>query len=211
MISDPEGILHHHLIGLFLAEISKFLQHLLSGTKIKRWLPACIRITLRGHEDAAGLLILRIQEMDVAGGADGNMQGISQPYNGAVEVPELFFVTGSPFLHHKLVVSQRLDLQKIVEAGDGTQFLPRPAIHNCTIQFPLVTGAAEKQPLLVLQQLAFGDAGLSIEVMQMRPGNQLIQVFKPCSISRQDRQMKGPSVCMVLIGNVIDIIRFYTI
>ena len=63
------------------------------------------------QEDVAVDLVLRVQEVDVPGGAHRLAQLLPQTDNGAVEVPQLLLVGGLPLPDHEGVVAQGLDLQ----------------------------------------------------------------------------------------------------
>ena len=65
---NPFRIVQDDLPCLFLPEIGKLRKHLLRGTEIKRRLIVRICKTLAGHNNPPVHLVLRIQEMHVAGG-----------------------------------------------------------------------------------------------------------------------------------------------
>ena len=75
---DLVGIFHHHLIGLRGTQIFKFPQHFLGCPQIQRCLVVRVAEPLSGHDDPAVHLVLRIQEMHVAGGHNRLFELVSQ-------------------------------------------------------------------------------------------------------------------------------------
>ena len=86
-VGNQVGILHHHLVGLLLAQIGKLLEHLVGGFKVDG--QGLIRVlkALGGQQDVAVNFVLRVQEVDVAGGAHRLAQLLPQPHHRAVKVP----------------------------------------------------------------------------------------------------------------------------
>ena len=142
-VGNGVGVGHHHLIGLLLAEILELRQHLAGGAQVQRRLVVRVGEPLPRHKDPAIHLVLRIHEVDVAGGAHRDVQLLAQADDGAVELLQLLLILGNPLPHHKGVVAKRLDLQKIVEPGDVAQLAPWLAVQDGPEQFPLLTGAAD--------------------------------------------------------------------
>lgn len=70
-VGDVVRVLHNDLIGLFRAQVGEFLEHLVRRAEIERIFAVAILKALRGQQDAAIDLILRVQEVDVSRRADG--------------------------------------------------------------------------------------------------------------------------------------------
>ena len=85
-------------------------------------------------------LILRVQEVDVPGGAHRLAHLLPQADDGAVEVPQLLLVLHDALAEHEHIVAQRLDLQIVVPRGDALELLPVLAVHHRLEQFPCLTG-----------------------------------------------------------------------
>ena len=127
--------------------------------------------------------------MNVAGGDDRLIQLLAQPDDRAVIFPQRFFVRHLTVSHHEQVVVNRLDFQIIVEPGDLFQRRPRLAAGHRTVQLARFTGAAEQQALAIFDENAFRNARLLVEIIQMRIGNQLIQILKARLILHQNDLM----------------------
>ena len=123
-VGNQVGVLHHHLVGLLLAQIGKLLEHLVRGFKVDG--QGLIRIlkALGGQQDVTVNFVLRVQEVDVAGGTHRLAQLLSQPHYGAVEVPQLLFRAHHALAEHEHIVADGLDLQKVVPGGNALELLP---------------------------------------------------------------------------------------
>ncbi len=136
-------------------------------------------------------LILRVQEVDVAGGAHRLVQGLAQRHDGAVEVPQLLLALHHTLAQHVHVVADGLDLQVVVPGGDAHQFIPVLALHNGPEQLAGLAGGADDQPLPVLIDEALGHDGKALEMLQMGQGDQLIEVAQAGLVLSQHNQMVG--------------------
>ena len=83
-IRNPVGIGDDDLFGLFFAEIRKFLQHLLGGSKVERRLLVRVGKSLCAHQHAAVNLVLRIHKMHVTGRHGRHSQTVAQLYDFTV-------------------------------------------------------------------------------------------------------------------------------
>ena len=88
-VGDEVGVLHHHLMGLLLAQIGELLQHLVGGLEVDGQGRVRVVKALGGQQDVAVHLVLRVQKVDVAGGAHRLAQLLPQADDGAVKVPQL--------------------------------------------------------------------------------------------------------------------------
>ena len=69
-------------------------------------------------------LVLRVQEVDVAGGAHRLAQLLPQGHDGPVEVPQLLLCADHPLAEHEHIVAQGLDLQIVIPGGNALELLP---------------------------------------------------------------------------------------
>ena len=177
LIRHQTGVGDHHLVGLFLPQILKFLQHFLSGLEVDRQGLVGIRELLGRQQDVPVHFVLRLPEMDVTGGADRLVQFLSQPDDGAVELPQILLAPGVAVAEHESVVAQGLNFQIVVKRGDALQLVPILVVHHCLEQLTRLAGGADDQALPMGHQLAFGDGGHPLEIFQVGSGDQLIEIF----------------------------------
>ena len=85
-IRDLPGIGHHHLLGLVRSQVVELRQHLLCCPEIQGRLIVRILKSLASHDDSAVYLVLGIQEMHVAGGADRPSEMLPQVHDAAVDL-----------------------------------------------------------------------------------------------------------------------------
>ena len=135
--------------------------------------------------------------MYVTGSAYRDFQRIAQPNDRPVIVSKLLLIPGSTIMNHEHIVLNGLNFQKIIEFGNRAKFAPALSIHHCPEQLARLTGASQNEPLPVTDQLAFRDAGLFIEIIQMGFGHQLIKVFQSGQIFDQDNLMIRVSVFII--------------
>ena len=69
---DELGIFDHYLVGLLFSQIGKFFQHFVRGLKVQGRLVVGVGKALARLDDGAENGVLGVEEMHVAGGADGN-------------------------------------------------------------------------------------------------------------------------------------------
>ncbi len=119
------------------------------------------------------------------------MQALPQLQDGAVKVFQVLLALCDSLPNHELVVPQRLHLQEIVKLRDGAKLPPALPLHNGPEQLPCLAGGADDEALSVFFQLAFGDAGLLEEMVQMGIGNQTVQVFQAGIVLYQKDDMVG--------------------
>ena len=116
---------------------------------------------LRSHDDAAVVLVVRVEKMHIAGGGTGLAQPLCQFYDGAVEDAQAFFIFHTAFARQKGVVANGLHLEVIVKAGDLFQPLLGQTVEHGAEQFARLAGAADDEPFAVHHQKAAGNAGPS--------------------------------------------------
>ena len=136
-------------------------------------------------------LILRVQEMDVPGGAHRLAQLLPQPDDGAIEAPQLLLRPGVAVAEHEGVVAQGLNLQEVVEGGNTLELRPVLVLRRRLEQLPRLTGGAYDQSLPMLHQLVLGHQRKPLEVLQVGGGNQLIEIFQPHLVFRNQDDVLG--------------------
>ena len=122
------------------------------------------------------LLLLRVQEMHVAGGADRFVQLLGQLHDGAVQVPQALFVSDGALIQQEEVVADGLNFQEVVPGRNAPQLPPVLVVQNGLEQLAGSTGTAHDEPLSVLVDEALGHDGEPVEVLQVGQGNEFIEV-----------------------------------
>ena len=139
-VGDEVGVGHHHLPGLLLPQIGKLLEHLLRGFKVDGQGLVRILKALGGQQDMPVDLVLRVQEVDVPGGAHRLAHLLPQADDGAVEVPQLLLTFHDSLAEHEHIVAQGLDLQVVVPGGDAFELIPVLSVHHRLEQLSRLTG-----------------------------------------------------------------------
>ena len=116
---------------------------------------------------------------------------LSQPYDPLVQLLKLFYgIDRGLFIpQHKFVVSQRLDLQIIVEIHQPCDLFFGSRAHQRLIQLSRLTGRTQEQALPMLCKHALGNPGPLGIIIQMGPGYQTIQIYPTNFIKSQDNSM----------------------
>ena len=200
LIRHQTGVGDHHLVGLFLPQILKFLQHFLSGLEVDRQGLVGIRELLGRQQDMPVHLVLRLPEMDVAGGADGFSQLLAEADDDTVEFPQVLLAPGVAVAEHESVVAQGLNFQIVVKRGDALQLVPILVVHHCLEQLTRLAGGADNQPLPVGDQLTFGNGRHPLEVFQVGCRNQLVEVFQSHLVPGQNDDVLGEAVGLAAQG-----------
>ena len=177
LIRHQTGVGDHHLVSLFLPQILKFLQHFLRGLEVDRQRLVGVRELFGRQQNVSVHFVLRLPEMDVAGGADGFSQLLAEADDGAVEFPQVLLASCLAVAEHEGVVAQGLNFQIVVKGRDALQLVPVLVIHHRLEQFTGLAGGADDQALPMGHQLAFGDGGHPLEIFQVGSGDQLIEIF----------------------------------
>ena len=141
-VGDVVRVLHNDLIGLFRA-----LEHLVRRAEIERIFAVAVLKALRGQQDAAIDLVLRVQEVDVSRRADRLSQLLAQPDNGAVELAQLLVALRDTLGQHEAVVAQGLDLKEIVERRNAFELRVALVGHNGLEQLACLAGRADNETL----------------------------------------------------------------
>ena len=192
LIRNGPGVGDHHLHGFLRPQVGKLLQHLVSGAEVDGHGGVAVGKLLGVQKDVAIDLVLRVQEVDVSGGAHRLSQLLPQPDHSAVELPQLLLVPDLAVPEHEGVVAQGLDLQVVVEGGDPLQLRPVLVLDHRLEQLPCLAGRAHNQPLPVGDELVLGDDGIALEVLEVGGAHQLVEVFQAHLVFRQQDDVPGP-------------------
>ena len=117
-IRDFIRVCDDNLFRFLRTQIFKFLQHLFCGPQIQRCLIIRIAESLSGHDDSPVDFILGINKMYITGGNHRFFKLFSQFHDPSVQIPKIFlggYIIPVFIPHHKHVVTDRLDLQIIIE------------------------------------------------------------------------------------------------
>ena len=190
-IRDLICISDHDLPGLVASQVFKFRQHLLRRAKVEGRLIVRILKALSGHDDPAVHLVLRIQEMHVAGGHHRLVKLLAKRNDLFVQPDQIIlgFKSGTLSPQHELIVSQRLNLQIIIEIHQPRNLFLRRGTHQSLIELSGLAGGTDDQSLPVLLKNAFRDSGHSRKIIQMGPGNHAVKVHPSNLVFRQNNHM----------------------
>ena len=117
-IRDRVRVRDDDLKRLFLAQVGELLEHFLRRFEIQRRLLFRILEIPCAHEDSAVDRILRVQEMHVPRGDDGNAQLIAERHDLPVQVAQPFFILHRFVADEERVIADGLDLQVVVFLRD---------------------------------------------------------------------------------------------
>ena len=187
-------------MGQVLAQIGKLLQHLGGGLEVDGQRRVGIGELLAGQENTAVRLVLRLLEVNVAGGADGLSQLPAQADDGAVEFPQLLLGPDVAVAEHEQVVADGLDLQIVIEGGDALELGPVLVVLHRLEQLAGLAGRADDEPLPMGHQLGFGDDGHPLEVLQVGGRDQLVQVLEAHFVLGQNDDVLGKAAGLAALG-----------
>ena len=201
LVRNPSGVGDHHLLRLVRSQILELRQHLLRGPKVEGRLVVRILEALAGHDNPAVDLVLRVQKMNVAGGADRLVKLLSKLHNPLIQINQILAGLHRALLvpQHKFIVAKRLNLQVIIEIHNLVNLGVGTAPKQRLEQFPRLAGRADNQPFPVLVQHAFRDSGPSGVVVQMGHGHQTVEIHPSHIVLRQDDNVVG--------GQLLDAVR----
>ena len=167
----------NNIAAVRLAEIRKLFEHFIGRFEIERQGLVRVRELARRHEDMAVNFVLRLQEMHVAGRNDELAEPPAQREDAAVEFAQILLVARFSVVDEKVVVAKRLNFKIIVERGEPVELGVAPVAHDGVEDFARLARRANKNALAVLHQKALRDDGAFLEVLQMRFGDELVEIF----------------------------------
>ena len=160
-----------------LRKIVKFPQHLFGGTEVQRRLGIGILEAHAGHQNLPELGVFFLQKMHITGGDHGLIKVLTQFEDCNVKILQLLDILDLALPQHKQIVAEWLYLQIVVKGSDPAKFRPLLPFPNGVEQLAGFAGGADQQPLPVLHQQTFGDAGLFVEILQVGSGDDLVEIF----------------------------------
>ena len=172
------GVGDDDLPGFFGGQVVELGQHILGGAVVEGRLVVGVLVAAGRLHHRAVDRVLRLLEMDVAGGDHRLVQVLPQPDDGAVEVFDPLDAVHAALPDHVFVVAQRLHFQQVVIGGDLFQLLVGAALHHGAVQLAGLAGRGDDEPFAVLVQQAAGHPRLFEKVVQMGLADDLVQVFQ---------------------------------
>ena len=190
-VRNGAGIGDDHLPGGLLAQVLEFRQHLFRIAEVDRAVPVGIRKLFGCLQDAAVLLVLRIEEVHIRGRNDGFVQFPSDAQDRTVEVLQHLFPAHPAIVDQKTVVAKRLNLKIIIQGCDLPKFFIALAAHDGAVQFAHAAGRADQQPLAVLFQQALRNVRRTVKVFQIGLRDQFVQVLQTLPVLYQQDHVIG--------------------
>ena len=194
------GVLDYDLVGAVLAEIGEFLQHFVRGLEVERRLIVRVRKALTGHQDAAERLVLRFEEVNVAGRAARLAELVRKAQNIAVPVAQLLLVLREPLRNHEVVVADGLDFEVVVELREAFYLVPLRALGERAEHLARLARRAEDQSLAVAYQLAARHDGALVVIFEKALGNELIQIAQTGLIFHENDEMVTRQVFQLVLA-----------
>ena len=177
-VGDGVRVRDDDLVCLFGAEIRKFVEHLLRRAVIERHGLVRIGEFLGRQQDAAEDLLLGIEKMHVARGNDGLAELLAELHDAAVEVAQGFLAAHGAVVEQEAIIRQRHDLKIVVKRGDASELRVALAAQHGLEHLARLAGRADDEPLAVFHEQALGDGGVALKMLQIRPGDDLIEIFQ---------------------------------
>ena len=199
-VRDHVGVLDHDLIRAVLTQIGKFAEHLVRGLEVERRLVVRVAEPLPRHQDAAECLVLRLEEVHVAGRAAGFAQLVCETQDVAIPVAQLLFILGLTLFDHEPVVADGLDLEIIVEGRKPLELVPLRVTGQRAEHLARFACGAENQPFAVADELAARHDRPLVVVFQKALGNQLIEVSEPRLIFHQNDEVVARQVLQLVLA-----------
>ena len=174
------------LLRLFRAEVGKFVEHLLRRAVIERHGLVRVGEFLGRQQDAAEDLLLGIEKMHVARRHNGLAELLAELHDAAVEVAQGFLAAHGAVVEQEVVIRQRHDLEIVVKRRDAPQLRVALAAQHRLEHLARLAGRANDETLAVFHKQALGDGGVALEILQIRPGNDLVEVFQAGLVFHQN-------------------------
>ncbi len=174
------------LLRLFRAEVGKFVEHLLRRAVIERHGLVRVGEFLGRQQDAAEDLLLGIEKMHVARRHNGLAELLAELHDAAVEVAQGFLAAHGAVVEQEVVIRQRHDLEIVVKRRDAPQLRVALAAQHRLEHLARLAGRADDEALAVFHKQALGDGGVALEILQIRPGNDLVEVFQAGLVFHQN-------------------------
>ena len=172
-----------------LAEIRKLPEHFIGRFEIERQRLVRVRKFTRREKNMAVNLVLRLEKMHVAGRNDELAEPAAEREDTAVKFAQILLVARLAVVDEEVVVAQRLDFQIIVERCEPVEFGVAPAAHDGVEDLARLARRADEDTLAVPHQQALRNDGILPEVLQMRFGDELIEILEAGLVLHEQRDM----------------------
>ena len=216
-VGDPVSVLHHHFIGLFPAQIAEFLQHLVRRPHVKSSAVFGIFESHSCHQDVSVYLVSRFPVVSVCSGYHRLAHLFTQLHYLPVIFLKLLLTCHHSLVYHELVVYQRLYFKIVVKLCDLLYLLLTFAGRHGTVHLTCFTGGTDDQTFPVLRNDRFRQPRPLVEIVEVRPGHQLVYIFESLlGLCQQDYMVRrfflvvDASVDIAAVG-IIEHITFHTI
>ena len=190
-IGDHVGVLHDHLVRLFLAEIRKFLEHFLGRTVIEVNIAVGVGELLSRKQNLTVQLVRVVHEMRVTGCNDGNIQLFAQSHDLTVEVAKPLLAVDLTLGKQEAVIADRLNLKVIVELCDFLNLTVGLALDDGLHQFARLAGRADDQPFSVFFKSCLRNSREPLKIIQIAFRNQAIKILQSHLVFHQNDLMIG--------------------
>ena len=95
-------------------------------------------------EDLTVHIVLRVEEVGIAGGNDGLSVLFAQFYDPPVQISEFFFIFEFPLFNEETVIADGLDLQIIVELDNLGDICIRTVVDDGPHELSCLAGGADE-------------------------------------------------------------------
>ena len=160
-------VVNDDLVAFLGPKIAEFLQHLIGRLEVERRLIVAVFKPHAGLNNGTVDGVVRIHEMDVAGGDNRDAQFFAQAHDLPVQVPERILIGHLPLADEKGIVADGLDFEVIIEGGHFLELVPGILAKHSAEQLSGFTGTAQNQPLTVLLNHAAGHVRAAAEIVQV--------------------------------------------
>ena len=124
--------------------------------------------------------------MHVARRHDGLAELLAELHDAAVEVAQGFLAAHGTVVEQEVVIGQRHDLEIVVKRRDASELRVALAAQHRLEHLARLAGRADDEALAVFHKQALGDGGIALEILQIRPGNDLVEVFQAGLVFHQN-------------------------
>ena len=124
--------------------------------------------------------------MHVARRHNGLAELLAELHDAAVEVAQGFLAAHGAVVEQEVVIRQRHDLEIVVKRRDAPQLRVALAAQHRLEHLARLARRADDETLAVFHKQALGDGGVALEILQIRPGNDLVEVFQAGLVFHQN-------------------------
>ena len=193
------GIFYYHLKGDILSKIGELLKHFIGGAKIDRHFIICVGHLEAREKNSSVYLVLFIEEMGIAGSANGLTKLLAQAIDLAIDLAKVLLAVNSSLSKEEFIIGYRLNLKIIVELRDVLYVLIGSSFKDRAVKLTLLAGRTNYKSVAVLLDNRLGHSRSSAVIIKITEGDQTIEVLKTFFIFCEnyhmiDRKLQG--VCL---------------